>query len=86
MRTISPPINQPIQVTMDKSSIMPSSFVWRGKAYRVLKVQEYWRLIDAWWDGVGEKTFFRVECQNCSVFEIMFDHQKKKWLLARVED
>jgi hypothetical protein len=71
---------------LDKSNHMPCSIEWQGRVYRVSSIQEYWRLLDAWWDGLGEKTFFRVECANRSVFEIVYDHKNKQWLLARVED
>lgn len=86
MRTASHPLNQPIRVSLDKSSRMPCSFEWRDRIYKISRIQECWRLLDAWWDGAGEKTFFRVECINRSVFEIVYDHEVKHWLLVRVED
>lgn len=86
MRTVTPPINQPIQVMVDRSSRMPHSFTWRDRTYRISEIQECWRLIDAWWDGSGEKTYFRVECINRSVFEIMYDQAQKNWAIVRVED
>lgn len=86
MRMLIPPINQPIQVMIGKSNHMPSAFKWRDRTYSISKIPECWRLIGAWWDGCGERTFFRVECTDRSVFEIVYDHGNNGWLLARVED
>lgn len=74
-----------IQVATDSSGF-PYAFRWRKRTYRIAKVRECWRLIGKWWDGDGEKTYFRLECPNRAVFEIFYDHGKSCWLLARVED
>jgi hypothetical protein len=86
MWTSKTPINQQIHVATEKSSCMPKAFEWREKTYRVLKIQECWRLVGSWWDGDGEKTYFRIECPGSAIFEILYDQKSRKWLLARVED
>ncbi len=76
----------PIQVTLDGKRYAPAAFCWRGKAYHVSAIQELWRLVGAWWDEEGEKTFFRVLAETGAIFELSYDHASRIWLLERVED
>jgi len=52
-----------VEVTLNSKNT-PSSFTWRGVIHRVKEVQECWRLMGAWWDGEGERTFFRVRTDD----------------------
>lgn len=79
------PIDEEIEVSIDDRHI-PSAFKWRGKPYRISKIQECWRLIGDWWDGDGETTHFRVECPNRAVFEIFYDSTRRWWFMERVID
>jgi len=54
--------------------------------HRVKEVQECWRLMGAWWDGEGERTFFRVRTDKGGIYELCFDHEKSTWTMAAVED
>jgi hypothetical protein len=74
-----------IQVKLGSRHI-PQNFTRAGRVYRVKEVQESWRLTGAWWDGEGEKTYFRVQTDKGGVFELCFDHSLDKWQLAWVED
>jgi hypothetical protein len=74
------------RVALDKRRHTPATFRWRGKLYRVSAVQECWRLVGKWWDGEGERTFFRVLAESGGVFEICYDHGRQNWMLERVED
>lgn len=78
---------KPVQVALDNRKHSPVAFQWRGKLYKIATVQECWRLVGAWWDGEGERTFFRVLTENDgSIFEICYDHQLRRWMLEKVED
>lgn len=66
----------PIRVTLADGK--PATIHWRGGAYRVLEVNEPWRLMDRWWEqpsvssaggkdhkdhkGRSERTYYRLRC------------------------
>ena len=75
----------PIEVTLNSKNA-PVAFNWRGVIHRVKEVQECWRLMGAWWDGEGERTFFRVRTDKGGIYELRFDHEKSEWTMAAVED
>jgi hypothetical protein len=43
---------QPIRVTLTNGK--PATIHWRGLAYRVLELNEPWRLMDRWWEPAGQ--------------------------------
>ncbi len=65
---------------------IPTAFNWLGRVYKVSAVQDVWRTVGRWWDGDGEKTFFRVLTSSGGVFELYYDDMKDTWSLSRVED
>jgi len=76
---------QEIQVTIGKGKT-PLAFRWRGRVHRVIKVQECWRLVGAWWDGEGEMTFFRVRTDLGGFYDLGYDHARGTWTLIEVQD
>lgn len=76
----------PIQIVLDANKRLPRAFRWKGKTYSISNIQECWRLVGAWWDGEGERTFFRIQAENGGIFEICYDHYRRTWLLEKVED
>jgi hypothetical protein len=85
-RYVYNPEQSAITVMLDGRSRLPSEFVWRGRRYSISAVQDYWRAVGAWWDGEGERTFFRTLIQGGGIFEICYDHMKREWRLHRIED
>jgi len=79
-------IHRPTQIALDRRRHAPAAFRWRGRLYRITAVQECWRLVGAWWDDEGERTFFRVQVEGGGIFELCYDHRRMVWLLERVED
>ena len=75
-----------LQVSLDANKQAPKSFSWRGKVYRVSEIQECWRLAGAWWDGEGEKTFFRLLTDSGTICELAYNHSNHTWGLERIED
>lgn len=75
-----------LKVSLDAQRQAPKSFSWRGKVYRVSEVQECWRLAGAWWDGEGEKTFFRLMTGSGAICELAYNHANHAWGLERIED
>ena len=78
-------IIEPAKVKLSSRNA-PTSFTWRDRIYRVKEVQECWRLMGAWWDGEGERTFFRVQTDKGGIYELCFDHKKSAWTMAVVRD
>lgn len=74
-----------MQVNLSSNN-QPVSFEWRGHMHRVKEVQECWRLAGAWWDGEGERTFFRVQTDKGGIYELRFDHNRSQWMMAGVQD
>lgn len=77
--------NTQIQVNLSKKNT-PQSFCNAGRVYRVKEVQESWRYTGAWWDGEGEKTYFRVMTDKGGIYQLSFDHINSIWRMAWVED
>lgn len=75
-----------ICVALNRDSHTPTQFRRGDRTYRVAEVQDCWRLIGNWWDGIGEKTFFRVLVAGGGIFELAYDHAHRNWQLHRVED
>ena len=79
-------INSALTVNLDADRTTPKIFSRRGRTYRVTDVQDCWRLVGNWWDGHGEKTFFRVQVSDGGIFELAYDHMNRVWQLHRIED
>ncbi len=82
-------VGTPSRFTIDiamSSRNTPVAFKWLGRVYRIKEVQECWRLMGAWWDGEGERTFFRVQSDKGGIYELKFDHQKSAWTMDVVQD
>jgi hypothetical protein len=75
-----------LAVSLDQQKNTPTAFHRRGRTYRVAEVQDCWRLVGDWWDGRGEKTFFRVIVSGGGIFELAYDHLRRTWHIERIED
>ena len=87
---------QPIGVTLANGK--PATIHWRGLTYRVLEVNEPWRLVDRWWepagtpgDGTGrsDRTYYRLHCASAHedlTCDIYFEAVCEVWILERVYD
>jgi len=51
----------------------PLAFRWRGRLWRVIRTAEVWKEVGYWWEGEGEKTFFRLETEGGRLVEVYFD-------------
>lgn len=75
-----------LAVNLDHDKTTPRAFSRRGRHYHISEIQECWRLVGDWWDGHGEKTFFRVRVSDGGIYELAYDHAGQVWQLHRVED
>ncbi len=65
---------------------VPAAFRWRGRFWLVIRACEVWKDTGSWWEGEGEKTFFRVEVAGGRLMEIYRDQATGRWFLYRVYD
>jgi hypothetical protein len=53
-------IHEQIQIRLGRDGAAPTAFTWQGRRYAVQRVEACWKAVGPWWDGDGERTFFRV--------------------------
>lgn len=63
-----------------------SRFRWRKKLFTVKEIIDHWRDTGCWWDGEGEKLFYRIETTNLGVCDIYLDQTSKRWYLYKLYD
>lgn len=80
-------LSEKIQVTIDKTKRLPSSFVWNKKEYRISDVIAVWH---DWgfsegaspkarnWRLRHHRNYYRVQTSEDEVFEIYLDRKSKK--------
>lgn len=64
----------------------PLSFRWRGLLRRVARTADVWKDVGCWWEGEGEKVFYRLETTDGRLLELYLDRMAGKWYLYRVYD
>jgi hypothetical protein len=81
---------------------IPYALVWRGVRYKVLHINEPWRLQDRWWvsaaeadrnggQGYSDRTYYRLQCQEAGAdwdlwCEVYYDAAANVWVMERVLD
>lgn len=79
-------IDRPLdQVSIGRSG-RPHRFAWSGRSFVVNRTTEVWKDTGRWWEGEGEKTFFRLETVGGQLVELYRDHQSGVWFIYRVYD
>jgi hypothetical protein len=91
-------IDEPVRVALRCGGTEPAAFTWDGRRYAVERIEACWKETGPWWDGEGERTFFRVAahlpgavlspelCSAPGVYELRFDHASERWWLHEVVD
>ncbi len=78
-------INKNIEIRYSTNDT-PLAFRFNGKWLPVSQVLEIWKDTGTWWDGESEKTFYRVNTHEGSLFELYRDNNSLAWFLYRVYD
>ena len=86
---------EPVEVQTREDG-RPSRFVWRGRLYAVIAVQEYWVVNRDWWRESAlvparpELQFWRVEAWyqagTTGTYELRRDIAAGTWTLRRIAD
>ena len=87
-------IDEPVRVALRQGGQEPVAFTWGNRRYAVEHVEARWKEVGPWWDGEGERTFFRVTARHhvpglrpeAGVYELRFDHPSECWWLQEVVD
>jgi hypothetical protein len=85
-------IDEPVRVALSHGGGEPAAFTWSGRCYLVERVEACWKEVGPWWDGEGERTFFRVTACLAGrgaapgIYELRFDHGSEEWWLQEVVD
>ena len=79
-------INEPVLVYMNHG-VVPISFIWQHRHYKVVEVLSWWRDPAAWWDGEPVKLLVRLIAARgttSGVYEL--GRYDKDWFLQKVLD
>jgi hypothetical protein len=86
-------IDEPVRVALRPGGQEPAAFIWSRRRYAVEDVEACWKEVGPWWDGAGERTFFRVTARlqshpslEAGIYELRFDHPSGQWWLQEVVD
>jgi hypothetical protein len=87
-------VDEPVQVALRRGGAAPAAFLWKGRRYTVERIEACWKEVGPWWDGEGERTFFRVTARHSSpdrraesgLYELRFDHASTRWWLYEIID
>lgn len=80
-------IGEEVEVRFLEKSGPPSSFVWRGKEYRICEILEYQRTLDfqRHWRLRRHRDHYLVRTEEGSTFELYFHRGpgRRYWVLTR---
>jgi hypothetical protein len=87
-------VDEPVRVALRQGGAEPAAFIWEGRRYVIEQVEACWKEVGPWWDGEGERTFFRVTARPSvsgvyserGLYELRFDHASTRWWLQEVID
>ena len=84
-------IQVPVQVALQPGGSAPARFWRAGTVYTVQRVETVWKETGAWWDGEGERIYFRVfassrHATQTGYYELCCLPQENTWSLVEVLD
>ena len=75
--------SDPVEMQQKRFGYFPHAFMWRGKCYRVSKIEKSWTTRKRERKGHAEHRCFRVSCEE-GTFELKNDLIVNTWHLSRV--
>lgn len=78
---------EPIQMETDSEG-RPVRFRWRGRLYRLQRVQQRWQVDSDWWSAEGRiwRDYWAVTTFEGLLCVIYYDHLTAAWRIAREYD
>ncbi|MFC4427255.1 DUF6504 family protein [Deinococcus navajonensis] len=77
-------VQQEVQVEVRRGR--PTRLVWRGQAYPVAQVLDWWRFGGRWWLGERPRNCYLVQAGGLTAELQHEDGLGGRWWLARVQD
>ncbi|MGI5920510.1 MAG: hypothetical protein ACOX6I_02110 [Syntrophomonadaceae bacterium] len=78
-------VTMPLQVYQDRKG-NPEKIISKERLIKITQIMECWHDTGCWWEGESEKVFYRIACQDGSVWEIFNNLFSGKWFLYKVYD
>lgn len=75
--------NEPVQVVVNGEG-EPVRYYRRGRLYSVKRIRDRWKESDWRWDGLSERTAYRIETEPSGDYELI--HYEVQWRLGGVSD
>jgi hypothetical protein len=74
-----------IAVAWDRERTAPTAFVWRGRRWRVERIDRTWVVETGWWNDElrVDRYYSRVVAQG-RIFDLCFDRSLKRWSIDRI--
>jgi hypothetical protein len=81
------PEGEPIAVQTNAQA-QPVRFTWRGRTYRLARVQQHWEVDVDWWRDAGRvwRAYLAVTTTDGLLCVIYQDLEHKGWFLAKLYD
>lgn len=76
-------VDRPVRVETGPQGL-PARFLYRGRLRAVRSVVDSWRYAGAWWDGEGERTYYRVEDLQGNLYDLYWRSDTGDWVLYKV--
>jgi len=65
---------------------LPRRFTWHGKLYEIRQIGGHWRRRGKWWEGKGDRRFFRVITTRGVTLDLCQEESTGNWSVATVHD
>lgn len=81
-------VSEKIEVFFARKPGPPTSFVWRGRTFKIIKCKFQGRKLDfgkRWWQR-HHKDYYIVEDENRNIFQIYYNRgpRRKYWVLLKI--
>lgn len=73
-------------IAVELEGDMPRTLFRGGEVLPVARILDWWRDTGCWWEGEGEKLFFRLLTTTGGIYEIFREEETGKWYLYKEYD
>lgn len=74
-----------IAVSWDRERKSPTAFVWRGRRWRIERIESTWVVETGWWSNElrVNRCYSRVVAEG-RLFDLCFDRSRRSWFVDKV--
>jgi hypothetical protein len=77
---------KPTLIHLEMIGKAPVAFHWHGRRFVIVEVAGTWSQSGHWWDGQGERRFFRVQTRQGAIADLSYQVGTGEWLLHCLYD